>query len=287
MTSDGDAEFDDAELDDVDPAPTAATAHLDRPLARTLTFDALTTRPTGAQVARLQRDVEGGRYGEDQIGAVARSGVSPGRVGLIVGGAGAVVGVIVVMVALVQGDAALAGFSAVAMGVFAVGTGAATFLVGTLLRRRRWRRHTQVALFAEANGLEFRPVPGADRVPRHVRRKPRRADEPVHTDLVTGRVQGRPVQMGYRAVAVERHDGTSETRRLQWVALRRAPSPDVEHPGWLTFEERCRALLPTSELRVHRDQKWVVVGVEGGWGSPAAFKDLCEMIDVALELDER
>lgn len=293
--------IDDASTDDVVPdAPTDAPvlddlrpvdsplAQLDRPLARTLRFEALTARPRSAQMAWLQEGLATGRYGAGQRAAIRRRTTSPRAMGLWIGGLFAVFFLITTIVMLLQGDMESAGIGVWATLVVFVVAGGLGYLGGAVALRNRWRRHTQVALFAEANGLDFRPAPSREAVPPAVRARSRKGkgkSSGEHADLVAGWVQRRQVLAGTRLTTVTEHESTS-VWRLVWAGVAVDASRPERSTAWRGFDARCRDLAPNREILVYRHDGWVVVGVEDRRGSLDVVPDLFAMLDLALAIDD-
>ncbi|PWD51258.1 hypothetical protein C8046_11930 [Serinibacter arcticus] len=258
-----------------------STDDLDRPLLETLRYDALTATPSSTDVARVREHATLGAYGPDQLAAVDRNAPKPLTMGLFVGGLFAGIPLIVTLVYLVrgEGDTAFAGLVLTA-GIFVV-PGALGVIGAVVSRRNRWRRHTRVALFAEANGLGFRPVADAALVPPAVRSAGSPTDV-MHADLVTGRVQGQQVSLGVRTSRVTTKD-PQETHHLVWAALQLDPLWAGRATGWHRLAARVGELRPDkTEFDLWRDEEWVVVGFTSQTGSLDVVPALMAMIDVAL-----
>lgn len=260
------------------------SGHLDRPVAQTLDFSSLNASPTSAQTAWLHKNLEEGRFGKGQRKAARRARTSPLEMAVFVGGAFGALLLLTTLVMLVQGDMESAGIGAVVTVVVFVVAGGIAYLGATVGARNRWRRHTTVALFAVANGLDFQLVPPADQLPRLVRTSGRRG-KPEHADLVAGRVQGRELLTGYRTTFVSAGD-TSDTWRFVWAALELDPDRALSTFDWKRFEARCKAIGGRADLEIHRDDAWLVVGVEDRRGSLGVIPDLMAMIDLALDTQD-
>lgn len=269
---------------------------LDVPLASTLTFDALSKRPSGKQIAQVQRYAAGGRYGRGWRRVVESRTVAPWPMALAAGGVIGVIFLIAVVVAALQGDgeSALVGLAATA--VVTVVVGGLAYAGAAAARRRRWRRHARVAAFAEANGLQLRLSVNTDAVPRAVRyRSGRIVRQPVHADVMSARVGGLLLMTGTRSTDVRRGESTSTFHQV-WAGLRFEVQPD--HPG-VSDSSPSRVEPYRAELQTwcaHQQRRdpvelmirdgWLVLATEGTRDDLSVLETLVAGLDLALVLTE-
>lgn len=257
----------------------APVGQVDAPLARTLRYGALRRRPTRAETTRVQRDAALGRYGSRWREAVDGASPAPRTMALWVGGLFSGVVLVIAVVMLVRGDVegALIGLASAA--VMFVVPGAIAYLVAALVRRRRWRRHAQVAGFAAENGLELLLVTGPAELPPLVR-DGGRLRSVVHGDLVIGSVRGRTLITGTRTGEIVSGD-TSETRHLVWAALRLDPARPARLSSQASVEKRLRERRRGATVHVRYDE-WFTVGYEGRSSDPVMIETLLGTLDLAL-----
>ncbi|WP_135849214.1 hypothetical protein [Serinibacter arcticus] len=275
--------------DDLEDAPDGVGAHhLDAPLARTLVFEALSKRPTGRQIAEVQRHAAAGRYGRGWRRAVESRSPRPSSMAMFVGGVVAVPFLIAVVVAVVQGDSETALFGLGATAVVTVVAGGLGYWGAAAARRRRWRRHARAALFAEANGLQLRLFAHQDVLPAAVRWRPGDVRlQSLHADVMSARVGGLLLMTGTRTTDVRRGESTSTFHQL-WAGLRLegAPADDGSEPHWAELRAWCTRQVRRDAVELTIGNGWLVLATEGLRDDLPVLETLMAGIDLALALIE-
>ncbi|PWD51566.1 hypothetical protein C8046_13865 [Serinibacter arcticus] len=268
--------------DELDRVDDVAGGHLDLPLVRTVRLTALERQASRAAAAQLRRDAVAGRVpgAERLLKEEGRAG--PARVGLIMGGAAFGLFLVGALLQAFTSDSGDLSFGLAAAAVFGVLMGGVGYLGLGIARGRRWRRHATVAAFAADNGLHHVLRGRSGRLPRAVGSRLGSHERVVHHDVVTGRVAGRRLRLGHRALDVRVGSDATSTRHLMWIALEVLPGTAPPSP---VMRNRIEGILGRGTVVIDQDGEWLVLGVEDRRGSLARIGDLVAAMDLVLSED--
>lgn len=263
-------------------------AHLDRPLARTLLFDALTRPVTQEHVDALRRRsaVPTGRSAT----AWRRAWRQPWQTGVAAAVTGAVVTAAVLVVATYPDvRPALATVAVITPAFLLLGIVAA--VVTARRQRRRWTPSDRFTEFAAVNGLQPESDPHASLLPPVVTTPEATEARPAprdvrHVLVVRGVVQGRAFVIGTRTSRSGEPGADDTIQHLRWAAIARDPTLELSEQGWATFVGGCQELLGRGELLVDRDDRWITVGLHDDARSLRRVRSLVVAIDLLLGLED-